>query len=414
MNWTETTHVIPNGVQTESKMPNRHVEGVYPKYITKGNGGRVWGDDGKEYVDYTCSLGTNLLGHANIGVANAITTQIRNGTLFGLPHPDETTLAIKLVDYFPSGEMIRFLKTGSEACSAAVKIARACTGKRVILTCGYHGWHDWYNAITDRNRGSGAPGKPTVYEFKYNDYKALATLIEKHDVAAIIMEPYVYEEPKDNFLRKIRRVCDEKKIVLIFDEVVTAFRTKKGSAQAMFGIVPDLTVIGKGLGNGVPIAAVLGKREFMKTLEGDTFISSTFGGDLLGIAAGLSVMEQLDSAVIDHIWRMGDCLKSRFNDYSAGMDGVECIGYPCRTFFKFPTEEHKSLFWQECLKKGVFFGYAQFISFAHNRQDLDDTMMAMRHGIKMVKKHWDAPAVGLEGKVAEATIRLVENAAKSA
>ncbi len=232
MNWEKTLSLIPDGVQTLSKMPSKHVDDVYPKYITKGQGAMVWGSDGKEYVDYPCGLGAILLGHNYPATTQAIKDQMTKGLLFSLPNELETELAAKICDKIPSAEMVRFLKTGSEACSAAVKIARAYTGRNSIVCCGYHGWHDWYNWTTTKNRG--VP-KQNVRQATYNDIESFK-ITDK--TAAVIMEPYILDEPKPDFLNQVRKLCKKNGALLIFDEVVTGFRTKKWSAQLIMTLSP--------------------------------------------------------------------------------------------------------------------------------------------------------------------------------
>ena len=412
MNWNETLRVIPNGVQTLSKMPSKHVDGVYPKYIEKGQGGYIYDHDGNKYVDYPCGLGAILLGHNYKTVTQAVADQMLKGQLFPIPSQLETELARKLTEIVPCAEMVRFLKTGSEATQAAIRLARAYTGKEKVMACGYHGWHDWYNASTDKNKGTVSALKKTITQFKYNDYDDFKSQFfgkgGKVDIAAVIMEPYMLSEPENDFLKKIRKDTEDNGVVLIFDEVVTGFRTLKYSAQAYFNVTPDLSCFGKALGNGFPISFVCGKKEIMQELEGDCFVSSTFGGELTSIAAALAVLDTLEKTNgIQHIWTIGSRLIEDFNRYSYAYENTECIGYPCRTFFKFPTGDHKSLFWQECLRHGVFFGYAQFICLSHDIEHLDITSMAIRESFKVLKKYWDKPLDALNGKPAQETFRLV-------
>lgn len=405
MNWERTLSLMPDGVQTLSKMPSKYIDGVYPKYISHGKGSKVY-DGGNSYIDYTCGLGAIILGYANEEVNQAVFEQARKGTLFGLPHESETLLAEKLVEHFPI-DKVRFVKTGSEATSAAVKIARAYTGKKTILCCGYHGWHEWYSQTTSKDKGC---SKSEVYPFKYNDIGSLRALFRRHkSVAAVIMEPYVYDEPEENFLEEVRRACDQNKALLIFDEVVTGFRTNRWCAANEFKIQPDLMCLGKAMGNGYPISAVGGSSKVMDILKGDCFVSSTFGGDLIGIAAALKVIEIIEKrGVFKHIDDMGNRVKINFN-IIAGNEGVkaECIGFGCRTHFKFEDPIEKSVFWQECLKKGVLFGHAQFTNFAHDLGDADNTIAAMRHALRMIRKYKGHVKDLLEGKAAQETLRLV-------
>jgi glutamate-1-semialdehyde aminotransferase len=405
MNWERTLSLIPDGVQTLSKMPSKYVNGVYPKYISHGKGSKVYAD-GQEYIDYTCGLGAILLGHANQEVNQAVFQQAERGTLFGLPHESETLLAEKIVELLPV-DKVRFVKTGSEATSAAIKIARAHTKAETIFCCGYHGWHEWYNQTTPKNKGC---AKSKVYQFKYNDIAGLRALFRRHKkVAAVIMEPYVYDEPKENFLKEVKNVCEQNKSLLIFDEVVTGFRTQHWCAANKFKIKPDLMCIGKAMGNGYPIGAVCGNKDIMDVLKGDCFVSSTFGGELIGIAAALATINVIENrGVANHLNDMGNRVKSNFN-IIAGNEGVkaECVGYGCRTHFKFEDPIEKSAFWQECIKKGVFFGHAQFTSFAHDLGDADNTISAMRHALRMLNKYRGHTKDLLEGTAAKETLRLV-------
>ena len=411
MNWQTTLNLIPDGVQTMSKMPSKHVEGVYPLYLDRGDGAYVYDSSGKAYIDYTCSLGTILLGHNVPEINRAVMERMQQGVLFGLPHQLETELAEKINNLIPSAEMMRFLKTGSEACQAAIRIARAVTGREKIIVCGYFGWHEWFNWTTPDNKG--CMPQQTV-KATYNDIDSFTRYFEGDNAAildipaAVIIEPYIYDEPKDNFLTKLRNLCNDYHALLIFDEIVTGFRTLDYSAQAHFGVKPDLTCLGKALGNGLPIAVIAGKKEYMKVLQDGCFVSSTWGGELIGIVAALKVLEIIEKeGIIEHIWRMGDQFINEFRRIAEGLEGVGIRGYPCRTFFDFPTEAHKSLFWQECLLRGVFFGYAQFINFAHKQQEIDRTVDVMNQAMKMVKSYWEEPEKGLKGKVAQATLRLI-------
>ena len=412
MNWLKTCELIVDGVQTLSKMPEKHVNGVYPKYITHGKGAYVYGDDGKRYIDYPCGLGAVLLGYANDRVNQAVKEQLMRGSIFSLPNYLETELAERIVDLIPSAEKVRFLKTGSEATSAAVKIARAFTGKEGIICIGYHGWHDWYCSTTTKK--AGVP-EQAVVQCKYNSISEVITAFEYNEqedmtgIAAVIMEPYILDEPNYGYLNKIRKLCDRYGALLIFDEVVTGFRTTDYSAQKMFKIMPDLTCLGKAMANGLPISAVCGKKEIMNVLMKDCFVSSTFGGELLSIAAALEVLKILDEENIIHkIWDSGNLFKEGFKqivDSCKMGDYIGIKGYPPRTFFTFSSEAHKSLFWQECLGKGVLFGYAQFISASHGRDEIDQTLLAMKHAVQMVSKYFDNPKAALRGEVAQETFR---------
>ncbi|GAF83784.1 unnamed protein product, partial [marine sediment metagenome] len=353
LEWERTVRFIPDGVQTMSKMPSRYIQPFYPLYIDKAAGAYVYSGS-KKWLDYTCSLGAILLGYHNREVDTAVIEQLSRGIIHPLPNRLETKLAETIVDLIPSAEMVRFVKTGSEATNAAVRIARAATGKDGVVVCGYNGWADFYMSTTDKKKGIPSALFPLSGQVKYNDFEKVQDMFSlsnevQREVAAIILEPYIYDEPKDDFVRKVVEFAHQNEALVIFDEVVTGFRTKGFSAQKMFDITPDLTCLGKAMANGLPISAVCGKKEFMKELTGDCFVSSTFGAELLSIAAALATIKVLKSKdVIDRIWERGQLLKDGFNEMAADLKGVECVGYPCRTEFRFPTETHRSLLWQEC------------------------------------------------------------------
>jgi len=390
-------------------MPSKYVEGAYPIYLEMGRGAYVFNEDGNRFIDYPLGLGAVLLGHANEYVNRAVQRRLNSGTLFVCPSILETELAQKIKDMIPCAQMCRFLKTGSEATSAAIKIARAHTGRDHIAYCGYHGWHDWYTIATPKNKGIPSYYRSLIHGFEFNNIESLREIIRKYQLACIILEPFIFEEPKDDFLKKIRKIATEEKIVLIFDEVVTGFRSPGYSAQKMFKVTPDIATFGKNMGNGIPISCVCGKSKYMKELEGDCFVSSTFGGDLVGISAAIATLDIIrNEPVIDNIFYFGEYLKTGYNEIakSLGVD-TECKGYPNRTFFTFPTAEHKSLFWQECIAREVFFGWANFISYAHGLKEIEATLSAVKKALSIVKENWDNPSKALRGKVATEVFRLV-------
>jgi len=392
-------------------MPSKYVDGIYPIYLEKGQGCYVSDGEGNTFIDYPLGLGAILLGHSNKTVNEAVIQQLNKGTLFTLPSRLETQLAEKLHSLIPCCEQVRFLKTGSEATSAAVKIARAYTKRERIAYCGYHGWHDWFTVSTPKNAGIPYCYKDLIDKFEYNNIDSLHRLMSLNyqQYAAVIMEPCIFDEPHNKFLQQVIDLAHRWGTLVIFDEVVTGFRFPKYSAQKFYKVKPDLATFGKAMANGLPISAVCGKREIMKVLEGDCFVSSTFGGELASIVAALATIKVLENeSVIDNIWYLGQYLKDGYNEIAAslGID-TKCIGYPNRTMHQFPTAEHKSLFWQECIRRGVFFGYAQFICQAHKQADIDYTLEVVKDSLQIVKKHWKKPKEALEGKPAEEVFRLV-------
>ena len=330
------------------------------------------------------------------------------GSIFTLPSYLETKLAEQIVRLIPCADKVRFLKTGSEATSAAIKIGRAYTKKDGIAYCGYHGWHDWYTADTPKNKGIPESYKNYIHKFEYNNIQSLEVLFHG-DIGVVILEPYIYEAPQKMFLDKVIEVAHKNGAIVIFDEIVTGFRTIEYSAQQYFDAIPDLCCLGKAMANGLPISVVCGKKKIMDVLEGDCFVSSTFGGELVSIASALATIRVLEEEdAIQHIWKMGTELSEGYNNIAKDL-GIETssIGFPCRTMFKFPTGDHKSLFWQECIKRGVLFGYAQFISYSHREEEVSYTLAVIEDALKVVKENWSRPLKALQGKPAKEVFRLV-------
>ena len=386
--------VVPGVSQTLSKAPSMFVEGAYPVFLERGRGCRVWDVDGNEYVDYVMSLAAVTLGYAHPAIDEAVRRQLERGSLFSLPHPLEVEVSERLTRLIPCAQMVRFLKTGSEGNSAAVRVARAATGRDVIVYCGYSGWHDWYAVTTPRSKGIPKDFAQFVVPFTYNDLSSLEAALEEHRgrVAAVIMEPVLLDAPTPGFLAGVRDAAHRHGALLIFDEIVSGFRWAIGGAQEYFGVAPDLAVFGKGIANGLPLAAVVGRRDLMREFE-EIFVSSTFGGDTLALAACRATLEEYGRRpVIAHLWKIGQRFQEGFAAV-AGRLGVaaRCIGYPVHPKI---VIEHKvpetqrllmSLFLQETARHGVIFHFAGFnISFSHAEADVDETLAACEKALRVL------------------------------
>ena len=256
--------LIPGVTQTLAKGPGQFVKGVAPKYLIRGNGSHIWDADGNEYLDYNMGIGPVSLGYSFPVVDEAITNQLKNGITFSLMHPLEVEVAELIHEVIPNAEAVRFSKTGADVTSAAIRLARAYTGRQKVLCCGYHGWHDWYISVTDRNAGIPGVVRNLSYTFNYNDLPSLLSSVDD-EVAAIILEPVVFEEPRNNFLNDVREICNQYGIVLIFDEMWTGFRMSLGGAQEYFNIKADLACFSKAVANGMPVSILTGKKEIMSS-----------------------------------------------------------------------------------------------------------------------------------------------------
>ncbi len=413
--WSRAVNVIPAGTQTLSKGPDQFVFGATPRYLERGLGSHVWDADGNEYIDYPMALGPILLGYGYPPVIEAVIERLRKGTTFTLMHPLEVELAELLTTVIPSAEMVRFAKNGSDVTSAAIRVARACTGREHIAYCGYHGCQDWYAVTTPRNRGIPAFTAGLIHAFEYNRLETLSALFDEYDgkIACVIMEvpgadPVINLNSKRNFLQDVARLCRARGALFILDEMVTGFRYSLGGAQELFDVVPDLACFGKGMGNGMAVSALVGKREFMKSLD-EVFFSMTFSGETTGLAAAKATIETImREPVLEHIWEKGARLHSGLKRAARewGLD-VEISGRPPRAGLTFRNESGdadplmRSLFLQETVKRGVLFGGPIFISYAHDDADINRTIEVSYEAFCKVRSAFESasPASFLEGKV---------------
>jgi glutamate-1-semialdehyde aminotransferase/spore coat polysaccharide biosynthesis protein SpsF (cytidylyltransferase family)/predicted dehydrogenase len=384
--WLERAEkVIPGASQTFSKGANQHVRGVAPVFLAKGKGCRVWDVDGNEYIDYVQGLLPNILGYANEEVNAAVAEQLAQGHSFSLPHPLEVELAERLTRIIPCAEKVRFGKNGSDATSGAVRAARALTGRERIACCGYHGWQDWYIGSTTRNAGVPQAVRALTHPFVYNDLGSLQKLLSDHrgEFAAVIMEPVNFWPPAAGFLEGVKGLAHEHGALLIFDEICSGFHFGLGGAQKKFKVTPDLACFGKAMGNGFPIACVVGKADVMKVFE-DIFFSFTFGGEVASMAAAMKVLDVLETT--DALARMdanGRLLQEGLGALAkqAGLqDRIRCIGYPFWSLIKFLDADGKdsflvrSLFTQECVKRGVLLLTTHNMTAAHDPLAIEQTL----------------------------------------
>jgi glutamate-1-semialdehyde aminotransferase len=385
--------LIPAATQTLAKGPSQHVNGVAPKYLIKGKGSHVWDVDGNEYIDYNMGIGPLSLGYAYPAVDKAIKKQLDDGITFSLMHPLEVELAELLKEIIPNAESVRYSKSGADVTSAAIRIARAYTGKNKVLCCGYHGWHDWYISTIARNAGVPENVKELTYTFAYNDITSLVNSIDG-DVAAVILEPVVFEAPKDNFLYQVSAICKQKGIVLIFDEMWTGFRMALGGAQEYFKIKADLATFSKAVANGMPISILTGKKEIMQVLNDDVFFFTTFGGEALSLAAAKATINEMKhKEVIQHLNSMGALLKDSYNMIAnvLGMDYTQAIGYNFRSMVTFDEIagnplELKSYVQQELIKRGILWSGTHNICYSHSIKDIEYTMEVYKEVLSLLKK----------------------------
>lgn len=382
--WARAEKVIPMGTQTLSKSPTQFVQGVSPIYLERGRGAHVWDVDGNEYVDYPMALGPVILGYAEPSVDEAIRRQLRDGITFTLMHPLEVEVAERIVAMCPGVEAVRFGKTGSDALSAAIRAARASTGRDVVLVAGYHGWHDWYVGTTTRDAGVPEAVRRLTITFRYGDLDDLARVLgENRDrVAAVCLEPSGAETPPPGYLQAVVDLARRHGAVSIFDEVITGFRLAPGGAREAYGVQPDVSCYGKALGNGMPISAVGGDWSVMRCFE-DVFFSGTHGGEALSLAAAAAVLDALaDGSVLHAIrcrgQRLLDGLAASVERHGMG-ERVRVSGEPQRSVVSFAGPDAlvaKSYVQQAFVERGVLFNGSLFVCARHDDDDLQRALDA--------------------------------------
>lgn len=410
--------LIPAHTQTLAKGPAQWIKGIAPKYLVKGKGSHVWDADGNEYIDYNMGIGPIVLGYCYDKVDEAIRRQLEDGITFSLVHPLEVELAEKIRSIVPNAENVRFSKTGCDATTAAVRVARAFTKRDKVLCCGYHGWHDWYISVTDRNAGIPEAVKNLTFTFNYNDIESLIQSIDS-ETACVILEPFVFEEEKNNFLKDVYDVCKKNGTLLIFDEMWTGFRIAAGGAQEYFGVKPDLACYSKAIANGMPISVVTGREDVMKLFDKQVFFFTTFGGEALSLAAAMTTIDEIKNKNVPaYLSEQGKKLKDGYNKIvnELGMDFTNCSGYNCRTIITFDAAagnplEMKSLMQQEMIKRGVLWGGFHNMCYSHSDEDVEYTLKAYRDVLPVLKKAVEEKNVKayLKGEPVEPVFRKTSN-----
>ncbi len=417
--YDRATGLIPAYTQTLAKGPTQYVKGIAPKFLKRGKGSHVWDVDGNEYIDYNMGIGPISLGYGYVKVDNAIRKQLEDGITFSLVHPLEVEVAELIREVVPNAESVRFSKTGADVTSAAVRLARAYTGRDKVLCCGYHGWHDWYVSVLSRNRGIPHAVQELVNTFDYNSIDTVEKSLDDN-TACVILEPVVFEAPKNNFLKKLQDICLRNKTILIFDEMWTGFRMAVGGAQEYFGIIPDLACYSKALANGMPISALTGKSEIMSLLDEEVFFFTTYGGEALSLIAALTTIQEIrNNNVPSYLVKQGEKLKKGYNEISKQLgiiDVTHCDGYPFRTIIQFEQSEGnplhmKSLVQQELIKRGILWSGFHNMCFSHTDEDIEYTLEAYQAVLPLLKEALEKKSVEkyLKGDPVEPVFRKTSN-----
>jgi glutamate-1-semialdehyde 2,1-aminomutase len=404
--------LIPGRTQLISRRSDQFAHGVSPIYAQRAKGSRFVDVDENEYIDWVNAVGAVILGHADDVVDAAVKEQIDRGSLYTLNSPLELELAEELTQSIPSAEMVRYTKGGGEACAVAARIARGVTGRDKILFCGYHGWHDWYQAANfgvDPESGEypfagiepiGVPKAlaGTVIPFVYGNLAALSDLLDAHtgEVAAIMMEPARSELPPVGYLEGVKDLAASHDVILVFDEVSSGWRLSIGGVQEYVGVTPDMTVVAKAMSNGYPMGAVVGSRRVMEP-AGRMFISSSYWSDNIGLIAALTTIRELKRRDAQRRFReIGEALRTTLNQAiaDAGLQGA-CTGLYANPVLslKTPTgvdpRKISTLFIQEMARRGVHTYMSFKATLAHSEEDIRITGRAAAEALAVIKSGLD-------------------------
>ena len=399
-------NVTPLGAQTYSKSFRYYPQGNAPSFVEKGDGCYLYDVDGNKFIDFVCALGPITIGYNNEKVNNAVINQLNNGICFSLQDELEVLLAERLTEIIPCAEMVRFVKNGSDATTAAIRLSRAYTGRDLVALCGYHGMHDWSIGATENNKGIPKDISKLTKKFEYNNIDSVKQLFNQYpnQIAAIILEPIQANGPKEGFLEELHELTRENGTILIFDEVVSGFRYALGGASELYGITPDLAAFGKGMGNGLPISAVAGKKEIMKLIEEGIFVSTTFGGETLSMAGSMAALDILSQeGAYDKIWELGsqmkDGLEELVNKYQL-QDIIIISGLPPHCGVEFEGINNldyldiATVFYKTMIDNGILTVGINCLNLSHTKKEIDLYLNAVEKAFINVKNVIDKDSIG--------------------
>ena len=411
--YIQAKKIIPGGTQLLSKRPEQFLPDYWPAYFKKAKGCKVWDLDDRDYIDASyMGIGANTIGYADDDIDNAVKNVIDTGSMTTLNPPEEVELAKNLIQLHPWAEMARFARSGGEAMMVAVRIARAATGKDIVLFCGYHGWHDWYISANLSNNsaldGQLLPGlKPagvpqylrdTSFPFNFNNKTEFQNLMSKYKgkIAAVVMEPIRNFEPEDGFWECIQTETSKNGIALIIDEITAGWRLNLGGAHLLYSIEPDIAVFAKGMSNGYPMAAIIGKKKYMDAAQ-DSFISSTYWTERIGPTAALATIHKMEQNNVHlHLIKIGKIVQNSWNTIAKKIGLNIHVGsiYPL-SHFDFQDNEPlvlKTLFTQEMLARGYLATNSFYCSFAHTEEITQRYLDSVEEVFYIIKKSIDENA----------------------
>lgn len=403
--WKKAKKIIPGGSQLLSKRAERFLPEQWPAYFKKAKGVEVWDLDGNKYLDVHGSIGACILGYADPDVNKAVKRVVDQGNNATLNCPEEVELAELMCKLHPWAKMVRYARGGGEAMTVAVRIARAYSGRDKIAFCGYHGWQDWYlaaNLAADKNLdGHLLPGleprgvprglKGTAIPFNYNNIEELEEIVRKNnDIGVIVMEPIRFEEPKNNFLHRVREIANKIGAVLIFDEITIGWRLANGGAHLKYGVNPDIAVFAKGMSNGYPMAAIIGTEDVMQAAQ-STFISSSYWTEKIGPTAALAAIKKMIKINVPrHLDKIGRIFIDGLREIADRNElKVDISGRPPLISFSFNYEDNQAvmtLFTQEMLKRGILASGSVDVTYSLKENHVKKYLKAADEVFKILKK----------------------------
>ncbi|MFW9881540.1 MAG: aspartate aminotransferase family protein [Candidatus Thorarchaeota archaeon] len=402
--YEEALNLIPGAI-LGIRRPYNIIDGEYPIFFESAKGAKVLDVDGNEYIDMLCAYGPIIIGHREQEIDNVVIEQIRNkGFCMSLTQKVQNLLAKKLKELIPCCEKLVLMKMGTDATTAAVRVARAYTKKVKILSCGYHGWYDAFSEVHGIEAGIPKKLYEDFYEFEFNNLEEVETLFKKNkdEIAGIMVNPIhtpggrEVEMPKQGFLEGLRQLANENNALLIYDEIRTGFRVDMGGAQKLYGVIPDLAAFGKAMGNGYPISTLVGKKECMDVLVEKVFLSSTFFPNSLAQIASLKTIEILEREnVLNNIRQKGNLFAKQVKE-SIEDSGVPCIysGEPWMPYITFTPDKDflyrklREEFYKRLIRRKVFLQpyHHGYICYRHTEEDIDYAANMVDKALQQTKK----------------------------
>ncbi len=388
--------VSPLAAQTFSKSYRYFCRGIAPSYMDHGEGCYIYDVDGNKFIDYMCALGPITVGYNIPEVNEAVINQVKKFSSGSLQSELEVELAEKLCQIVPCAEMVRFVKNGGDATTSAIRLARAYTGRDIVLMSGYHGMHDWSIGASENHKGVPEAVRKLTINFTYNDLEDLENKLKTNEVAAVILEPIQSNGPKEGYLAGVKELAHKYGAILIFDEVVSGFRYALGGASELFNVTPDLAAFGKGMANGYAISAVAGRKDLLEQIEHGVFVSTTFGGDSVPMAASLATIKILEQpGFYEKLTRVGEIQRNGIveliNKYNLN-DVLSVSGMPAHAGVAFEGHgslnylDIQSVYSQTMIENGILVFAIYNLSGSHTEKEAERYLDATDKAFALIRK----------------------------